>query len=516
MPVNQTYEITPEIRADLDDLDAVIAREDARRSSVDLSTGGGRGVAPGRGNITPDSAQGIDIGLVSEERRAKTRAYVDSLPPVVGFLVEMLPPALGTALGALFAGPLGAIAGGVGTEAMMQEFGVSPKSSTGLALAGAGPVAGRAGAVVKKGLGKVVGGAAGLMPPSRVALARKAMKDAAGEFESLATDIIGRQVGLMKVSASQLYKIAETAKVQIPAFRLSSTKAGMDVLRKELAKMRAIPEVRQAVGLLDDVEKTLGGSTVSFDDLLSAKEMIGKAIGQVKARTSKIKGARKQFFKAVMEDIDHLAGLGGKTGNVGKIAQAAGKRAKLDFAVKDLERGVANFTTFLPGKNITVVNIKQLRTWFKDVTNPKHKQYNENMTKSLGDEVGAMHERLKVLSKFGDGSPGGVASLIIRGKGAAVGGALGAMTGIPGATTIGTLTGAASPEMATAIFSSRGAMFFLEKAANLGSGKISWKQWEVAGQIAAQGIKQMDPQRQKPQRPQGPPITPRTQIPAGS
>jgi hypothetical protein len=506
MAGTQPLQVTPEIRADLDDLDAVIAREDARRNSSTLSSGGRSSPAPGRGTTTRSSAQGIDIGLVSDERRAKTRAYVDSLPPVVGFLVEMLPPALGTALGALFAGPLGAIGGGLGIEAIMQDLGVSPKSDVGLILAGAGPVAGRVTRVVGKGVGKIIGGAAGLMPPSRVALARKAMKDAAGEFESLATEIIGRQMGLMKVSASRLYTIAENAKVQIPAFRLSSTKAGMDVLRKELSKMRAIPEVRQAVALLDDVEKTLAGSTVSFAELLSAKEMIGKAIGLIRNKTSKIKGARKQFFKAVMEDIDHLAGLGGKTGNVGKIAQAAGRRAKLDFAIKDLQQGVDNFTTLLPGKNILVINVKELRKWFRKVTSPDNKQYNENMTKALGDEVGTMHERLRVLSTFGDGSPGGLASLIIRGKGAAVGGAIGLSTGIPGAGTVGILAGAASPEMATAIFSSTGAMFLLEKAARLGSGTINWKTWETIGQVAAQGIKQADPQRQrKPQRPQAPP-----------
>ena len=111
------------------------------------------------------------------------------------------------------------------------------------------------------------------------------------------------------------------------------------------------------------------------------------------------------------------------------------------------------------------------------------------MTEALGDEIGAIKENLRVLTKFGDGTPGGIGSLIIRGKGAAVGAGIGgALFGPPG-VLIGTLAGAASPEMATAIFSSPAAIKFLQKGAALGTGPISTKIWDVAGQIAMQGLK---------------------------
>jgi hypothetical protein len=454
--------MTPEQRQLYDNLQERVKIEDERRDP--RLTPKRPGLAPG----LPEgpTKQGIDLNLIDEAQRLKTRAWVQSLPPVLGFIVEALPATIGTAIGAIFGGPTGG-----------------------------GPIVSRGLALVGKGTAKSISGATKILPPTRVALARKAMQDAASEFESQATKIIAGRVGLIRTSAKTLYKIANEAGVRIPGFRLT-TKAAFKPLLKELNGMRALPEVRQAIRLIEDVQKTLvGPGHISYAELISAKEMVGVAIKRAKFASGKSLGAEKQFFKAIMSDFEYLAGLGGKTGNVAKIAMMASRRAKLDFAVKELEQGAANFITYLPGKNITTMNVGKYRDWIKNISTPSHKNYNKNLVESLGDDLPALQERLRVLTMFGEGTPGGPGSLIIRGKGAGVGAAIGySMFGTVGAG-FGTILGAASPEMATAIFSSPTAIKYLEKIAAIGGGQISWRAWDVAGQIAAQGLKQIDPNR---------------------
>ena len=112
------------------------------------------------------------------------------------------------------------------------------------------------------------------------------------------------------------------------------------------------------------------------------------------------------------------------------------------------------------------------------------------MTETLKDRLPEIDEALIKLSKFG--APGGAAGaggLFIRGRGAAAGAVIGASTGIPGAATVGGILGIFTPELATAILSTPGAIIFLSRASQLGQGVISAKSWEIAGQIAAQGVK---------------------------
>lgn len=490
--------ISPKRRAILEKLQSDLAIEDERRAGPK---------APERldtvENTTafiPDASEGFDLGVISDERRAANRAKMEKLPPLFQFLAEMAPATMGTIVGGIFGGIPGAIGGGVAAEGMAQEAGISPRSDVGLAATALGPVAGRAiGGIANIGK-KVVGTAARVLPPARVALARKAMKDAAVEMESIGTKIYSMQQGLMRVPTAELYKIVEKAGVRIPAFRTTSTRGAFAPLKEELARYKAIPEARQASKLLDDMEDIMKGSSVSFQDLMTIREVVGSAIRLASSKAGKRLGAEKQFFKALADDMDHLASLGGKTGNIGKMAKAAGQRAKLDFAVKDLERGAANYMEYLPGSKVTTFNVKNYRKWLNNSTNPKHKSYNKQMTESLEEFLPDIKDNLEAFSKFGTGSPGGVGSLIIRGKGAAAGSAIGgAVGGLFGGYigagiggTIGTAVGAASPEIATAILSSPAAIKYLEKATRVGTGQIAWRHWEAAGQIAAQGVKVSD------------------------
>jgi hypothetical protein len=499
-------------------LESVLAEQQRRRDPRLTPTR--RGLAP----ALPEGPvkEGFDLGLVDEAQRQKTRAWVESLPPVMGFLVEAFPATFGTLAGFVVGGGIlslaTATAGGITGELIAQETGIASRDAKGVAIAALGPAGGRlVGGIAKIGRKGAASFTKGLIP-ARVALARRAMREAAGEFESKATQIIANQAGNMKISAKILYDIVEKAGVRIPIFRLSSTRAAFEPLRKELSGMRAISEVRQAQRLIDDVEKVLSGSSVSFAELMSAKEMIGTAIGLVVKKTGKAKGAKKQFFKAVMEDIDHLASLGGKTGNVGKLAVAAGRRAKLDFAVKTFSSNVDDFLEQVAGKETLKLNIKGFRQRLRQLTSPDSKRYDKRMTEALKDELPAIQQRLTELSIFLETSPGGPGSLIVRGVfaragSAVIGGAIGMGTGvgvIGGA--VGAMVGVRAPEAITAILSSGPAVELLKKMVVIGQGAITKEMWDILGQVAAQGIKvksgsrrKLDAQRNRP--PTSPPFS---------
>jgi len=177
-----------------------------------------------------------------------------------------------------------------------------------------------------------------------------------------------------------------------------------------------------------------------------------------------------------------------RVGNVAKLAKNAAARFKLDGAVKNLEEGIAQYQTFIPGKNDMIVNLKGLRKWLKDATNPKSKKYNKNMTEALSDELPGINKRLRELTEFSDVSPGGPGSLIVRGVFAGVGYKLGSIAGPIGGAG-GALLAARAPEGLTAILSSGPAVAFLKKAVNFGKTPIHNKIWMTALQIAAQGVK---------------------------
>lgn len=449
------------------------------------------------GDFVP-GAQGIELGLQKEASRQAVRASIETLPPIMQFIAEMAPSTFGTIAGAFTPVPGGAAIGGFGGEVAGQEIGISPRSNLSLGLAAGGPIAGKLAGKAFKGSGTLIGKGIGSFIPARVALAKNAMRKAAAEFDSLGSKILSGQSGLMRVPAEQLYKLANNAKVRIPAFRTTKTRAAFEPLRAALHKMRAVPEVKSALALLDDVERTLKGSSISFEDLLTVKELVGGAIGQAKragVRTSKVKGLEKQFFKAVIQDLDHLAGLGGKTGNVAKIAKAASARAKLDFAVKDMEQGISQFTRFEDGFNTISMNVKGMREWLRKATDPRNKSYNKSMHEALKDELPGIQENLRKLTEFTATNAGGPGSLIIRGAGAAAGASAGfAVLGVPGAVA-GTLIGTRLPEVMAGILSSPAALRFLMKGVNLGKGEISEKTWQIAGQIAAQAAKIQEPNR---------------------
>ena len=448
------------------------------------------------GDFLPEArkSQGVQQMLIKDAQRRKVRAWVENQTPLTQFLIGAAP----ATVGAVFGSPLGLVgAMGVGAlgEVLGQDIGLTPKSDLGIGLAAGGPLVGRVVGIALKGLRKGVAKTAGALPPTRAALARHTMRKAVDELEDVATKIMASKKGFIRFKASRLYEVAEKSGVRIPAFRTTSTRKGFTALKREINLLPKTPQSKAFLRLVDEVEQTMKGSSVSLGDLVAVRKIIGGGIDHLKtsvksSKLGQVNGAKKALFKAMADDLDHLAGLGGRTGKHAKIAVAAVQRAKLDFAMSDFKAGVAKFTTFLEGSNTTVINVQNLRKWMLDRTNPSSAFYNKQMAEAFADDLPMIMESLRKLSRFGKAaSPGGVGSLIIRGKGAGAGAAIGTVVAGPIGATAGTLIGAASPEIATAILSSPAAVGFLEKAAGIGGREISKKAWDIAGQIAMQGVK---------------------------
>ncbi len=448
------------------------------------------------------------FGVVPAEARRSVRETVEEAPGLLSFLAELTPATVGTALGGTagfaFGGPPGAlgggILGGIAGEAIGQELGITPVSEMNLALAGAGPIAGRVAGALTRFSGRVLGGAVTLLPPARVAQARRIAGEATEAIESLGTKILTRSAeavkkgvaGVGKVraqTASELYNALRRAGVNITPDRLQTTKAGLAALKAEMAPISEFTDVKQSIRVIEQMERTLLSGPIDFQTFVTARQTMGAAIRKAQNAGGIKLGSAKQAFKAMSQDLDDFA-KAAPTKKIARLAQAATKRAKLEFGVRDMEQIIARFTKLDPAGEGLVINFAGIANKFRDLSNPKSKFFDKNFTDALKDDLPDIIKNLRVLSKIAKaGSPGGPGSLVVRGRGAAlgsgvIGGALGFIGfGGPGAA-IGALAGAQLPELMLAIFSSKPGMIFLKAAAKLGRGEVSRRAWMIAGQIA--------------------------------
>ena len=464
--------------------------------------------APQTSTLVPDQGdEGFDLNIVRESDRQTIRSAVANQPATMGFLMEMAPSTIGAILGTAAtswmpipgARVAGAAAGGAIGEALSQEAGVTPRSDVNLGLAAAGgPLGHITGHTLKLGrkfLGKAFTGLA----PAKVALAKASMQKAVGEFESIGTKILAAQKGLMSMSADKLYSIARKSKIVFPAapYMTKSAKYFETVL-KELDNLKGMPEARQAKRLIMEQHQLLTTGLVSFDDILSSREVVGYALRGIRGN-AKIRGVRKQFYKAVSDDLDELGKLGGRVGKMGQIAKAAASRSKLENSVKELQRGLDDFVSYETGTSSLQMNVKAARNWLRAVTTPGNKKYNKNMSDALSEFIPDIDNSMKILSAYTQTNPAGPGSLVIRGIGAATLANFGNMVGGAPMAAVGAVAGAKIPEMLLSIMVSKPAMAFLQKAAVMGRGEISGRIWAMAGQIAISGIRDSSPSAPPPE-----------------
>lgn len=478
----------------------------------------------------PEPAEG-PLGLVPADVRGEVRRVVKSAPGIFPFLAEIGPATIGTGIGATLGASLGppgvlggGILGGIAGEFLAQETGVAPASEANLALAGAGPLIGRGVGAATRLAGRAGGKAITMLPPARVARARVVAARAARELQSLGARILEKQKGLLARPAKDLYRAARKAGVKIAGGELVNTRRALVELRKELLPNKAFPEVAQALAVIEKIQRTLTGRVdpsefvrgasgevipletflatkgatrfIDFEDFIRARQNIGVAIRRATSVEGVRLGGTKKVFAAMSKDLDDLAQRQ-PTKRAARLAKAATQRAKIEFAVRDVERLVARFTTDIAGEageeGITI-NAKGLLKAIRDLTNPKSKKFDKNFVDALGDQLPAIQKNLNTLVGLtGAGSPGGPGSIVVRGITArmgrtVIGGLIGFGTAGALGAGAGALIGASGPEMLTALLMSKPAMAFLEAAARAGRGEVSRRAWMIVGQILTRGL----------------------------
>jgi len=453
------------------------------------------------------------LGIVPKDVRGSVRETVENQPGLLQLVTELTPSvggALGgAALGFGVGGPPGAVAGavigGVTGETIGQETGIAPESKLNLALSAGGPVLGPAvGSVVKAGR-RVAGFLSTKLPFAAAARAKNVVGEVVDEFESLGTRILDKQTGLQARPASDLYGAVRRSGVVAPGKALDNTRDAINRLKLEMSPSQDLEEVGQALKMLERIAGTIepgkpsviinkagqaisAPNTVSIDTLVAIRQQVGIAVRRAESKGGVKLGAAKKLFATISDDLDRIASSPDLSRRAAKLAQAAVKRAKLEFSVKDFEGAVAKFTKDTPDATGTVININGLQKWLRDVTNPKHANFDKNFSTALKDELPAIKERMVTLSKIlgKGGSAGGPGSLVIRGR--LTSQAVGIMAGLgmagPTGGIIGALVGTHAPEMLVGMLTTKTGSKFLEGAANLGKGTINIKSWIAAGQAA--------------------------------
>ena len=460
---------------------------------------------------TPAAALPSRTGLVSPESRGRVRQAVEEQNGFLQFLTEMPPATVGTLAGITLMAPVpipgarvfGGMAGGVIGEFLGQEVGIAPRSDVNLALSGAGPLVGKGLGATKRGIQRLAGGRVAGFPPAAQAAARVTAKRSFDEFETIGGKLLAKQEGLTARTADDLFKAVRRAGVNIAGARLVNTQKAIKELAEEMRPLVEFPEVAQSMKVLQQLEKSLKGQ-VSFETFIGARALVGAAIQRFKNAGGTKLGKAKQAFAAMSKDLEEIsqklqivADPKGKfvsrtkPARAAKLAKAAIKRAKLEFAVADVEGLVAQHAK-VEGTDI-VLNAKGMLTAFNALTNPKSRKFDKNLVDALGDNIALMKARLGVLAEIADKAKSGAGGLVIAQAGARVGrsvagATIGAVTGglatggVLGAG-IGGIAGAKIPGKLTALLASERGFKFLEAAARFGRGEISERAWAVAGLI---------------------------------
>lgn len=453
-----------------------------------------------------------EIRSISKEEfdKARMRERVEGLPGVAQFLTEAAPVTSTSAVGGIIGAPAGPVGVAVGTglgglfgEMMSQEAGITPESAGNKQLAAASPIAGTAvGGTLRLGR-RISGAVTRMMPPVKAALGRLTQREAVDEFESLGAKVIARKTGFMSRTASDLYESATRTGATVPARELRNTSRALAELDKELGIIADFPEGRQALALIDQAIATLGGDTpINFSTFVITRQLIGTALQRAEAASGVRLGTAKRLFKAMSDDIDTIARGTTKARRPAAVAQAAAKRAKLEFSVSEFEEAVARFTTDIPGEaGVSQLNIKGLQKWFRDVTNEKSTKFNNNFSTALEEEIPGIRTHLSDLAKLTEQlNPAGPGSIVVRGVGAGIGGTIGFVTLAPlgmgplGAGA-GALAGASLPEVMTALLTSPVGARALKRAVRLGKLDLNAQKWAALGQMVNQlsGIGDREP-----------------------
>ncbi len=455
------------------------------------------------------------LGVVNPEVRQTFRESVEKQPFLKRQVIESAGPVIGAAIGggigaltgpaAPILGPLFfGLGGGLGALAS-QETGISPKSKADVAVSTLAPVLGIG--IGKTGQGLARLGARGFKRLSfaESAITRIELQEASKAVESMGTRILASQTGRMARPVKVLYRAARRGGLKIGPTDLRETQLGVQALKAEISKFGEFAEAKQALGLIDNVEKTLFPQQqiltlraanipkeVNFQEVIRSRQLIGAAIHRVEAVSGIKLGSARRVFRGLARDMDVIATKPGLKGKAGQLALDATNRAKLQFAVDDLKTIIAKATTVVRGEGGEVsINAKIVLDRLKALTNPNNIDgFDPNFTSALKDHLPDIIRTFETANLIPVSPGGGAGSLVIRGSfaremrkialkglrffsGGFAGGASlgGPITGLVAGSAA--VYGARMPEMLTAALLHPGGRKFLQGVAQFGRGELS-------------------------------------------
>jgi len=452
------------------------------------------------GIISPQFRQRVQQ---AQQAPADPLAFPAPLPPKVRTMMEQAAlPTAGAMTGAVLGAPLGpagiAVGGALGGllgEVTSQELGVSPESRTAMVLSGAaplvGPVIGKAG----KLLGKAGSFLARKSPPFRAAEAQAELEGLIAESGSLGTRVLSKQQGLLSRRAAVLFRAARQAKAQITAADLPRTQHALGELAAQAQGFRSLPEGRYLLRAIKQIQDDLfqADRPITTNDFGQIRQLVGAATGRLETQAGVKLGGTKHLYGAMSDDLDRLAKGGGVTGKAAAWRQAAGQRAKLEFAVRDLEGVVSKATTTMRGEGDTVIlNAKQVLDRLHLLTNPKSPGYDKNFASALQNELPEIRKFFEKVNSFtSPGSPAGPGSIVYRGATAKAGREIaqrliGVATGEMIAGTAGAMIGATAPEMITSLLLTQKGRQLMLAMARSGRGTVNATQWAILAEVVVQ------------------------------
>lgn len=438
------------------------------------------------GLVSPESRQAVRKRVAEQD--TFDQLFTESSPSIGGALVG---GAVGGAVGGPVGAGVGAVFGGIGGELAGQETGISPQSDSAMILSGASIAGVPAGAAFNAALRR---GSTLLrnLPPIKAATARLTMEMAAGEFESIGTQIMSKRTGIRAEDAYVMYAAAKSfAGADIP---IENFKTTLDEVRRQVDIYMEFPGMEKtALKTEKALQKVLATDTKSLgmDDVMKLYKATNELASEASMNPSASKVA-DDVFKMFDKDIDMIVDGGGKTGKAAMATQAAFKRSKLDRAVQTLERGAAQFSKQAEDAEDALLDVVEMRKWLANKTNPRHADFDKNLTEELSVELPDIKRNLGLMAqdaRYGI-SPGGPNSLVLRGIGASTGRAIvGSLIAGPVGAGIGAMSGSRYPELLTGMLLSgkgRNLMTAMNKA---GKGTINYSRWIQLTNIAAQAAK---------------------------
>ncbi|KKL26939.1 hypothetical protein LCGC14_2390240, partial [marine sediment metagenome] len=317
----------------------------------------------------------------------------------------------------------------------------------------------------------------------------------------LGAEILKKAKGIIAKPARVLFRAIRRQQVQIGADDLPRTLQALDAIEKELTPFAAQEQAAPLLGLITGMKTEMAKGDITFEMISRFRTLIGRQIGKFEAAGGFRLDGAKRLFKGLIRDIDDLpirlqgkvrggrALTGDELTRAQKLFSAAPERAKLEFAVNDLNELIAKHTKINPGQTEATINVTRILDTLKALTNPNSSQFDKNFSSAFKNEIPDMIKFFANANKeLGARARGG--ELVVRGAAARasralLGAATGGLIGGAGAALGGGIIGAQAPELITAALLSQRGRLLMTQLIRAGKGELNDRALATIGQFLA-------------------------------